>query len=194
MSAMDTYSPPITRLKARTNPKLRARLQSTLSLSSKDESSSAEAMYFKNNDTTPVCLDIDEDKGKSAKGGDGVEPEKAAFKRVPSVQTMLNPVITTSPITMISPHLPLSSSSSSSCSETSVEAVALPNTPRPSCKRNRKSVVMAVELKLSQEEVQMKGALEGAVYHVGCHCCCCVHLMCRYLRCCCCCSCSTTHA
>ncbi len=178
---MNNYSPPITRLKARTNPKLRARLQSSLSLSCKDESSSTEITYFKNNETTPVCLDVDEDKGKRVKGGGGVGPEKAAFKRIPSVRTTLNPV--TSPVTtMVPPHLPLSSSSSSSCSEISGEAAALPNSPRTSCKRNRKSVA-AVELKLSREEVQMKGAPEGAVYQVGC--CCCVHLMCHYLRCCC---------
>ncbi len=171
------YSPPITRLKVRMNPKLRARLQSSLSLSCKDEiSTSDEVVHFINNGTVPVCLEVHEDKGKSVKNG-GVGPEMF-FKHIPDGDaTLLDPV--TSSVTMVSPHIPLSISSSSSCYDNSDEG-ALPNSTRHACKRNRKSVVL--ELKLSQKEVEMKGAPEGAVYQVDC--CCCL---------CCCCLCSSTH-
>ncbi len=165
MSAIP-YSPPITRLKARTNPKLRARLQSSLNLSCKDEiSTSGEAIHFIKNDTVPACLEIHEDREKSAKGGGEVGP-KMVLKHIPDGDaTLLGPVM--SPVTMVSPHIPLSSRSSSTCCDSSDDG-AFPATNHHACKRNRKSIVL--ELKLSQEEVEMKGAPEGAVYQVRCFC------------------------
>ncbi len=147
------------------NPKLRARLQSSLSLSCTDDSTLAGVTYLKKKDTVPVCLEAnDEDKGKSVvKGGGGAGHEKEVINQIPGGRSTLDPGA--SPVAMVPPHLPLSSSNSSSCHENSGES-PLPNSPRPAYKRNRKSV--AVELKLSQEEVEMQGAPEGAVYQVGC--------------------------